>query len=366
MTEDTFKYPTLTIGKYTFDIPIIQGGMGVGVSWDQLAGTVSKYDALGVISTVGTGYYKYPKYINSDKRLRPNPEECNSKEALVEIFSEARKICGDKPLAVNIMHALSGYKQNVIDSCDAGADIIICGAGLALDLPELTKNYPDVALVPIVSSSKALNVFIKKWAKHGRLPDAVVVEGPLSGGHQGFKNIEACFLEENKLENIVSDVLIIAKEYNIPVIAAGGIWDKIDIEKFLSLGCSGVQMGTRFVATTECDTSSTHKEYLIKCTEEDITLKASPVGFPSRSITTNIHKLIKKGEEPKVICSSNCVFPCNHGEKAKQVKYCIADRLGDCILSNLETGLFFTGSNGYKVNEIITVKELLDKLVLGE
>ena len=355
----------MLIGKHYIEHPIVQGGMGVGVSWDQLAGHVSLYGGLGTISTVGTGYYKYPKYLIHSKGERPNVLDCNSKEALFEIFQNARKICGDKPLAVNIMHALTGYSQSVIDSCEAGADIIICGAGLPLDLPNLTKDFPDVALVPIVSSIKATQIIFKRWERYGRLPDAVIVEGPKSGGHQGFK-LEDCSKEEYQLENIISPIIDFCTKYNIPVIAAGGIWDKDDIDWYLNLGCTAVQMGTRFVATHECDTSDIHKEMLLKCNSEDISLKGSPVGLPSRSITTKLHEMIQKETAPKIKCISNCVKPCEHGKGAKKVGYCIADRLGDTILSKKDTGLFFTGTNGFRVNEIISVKQLMDKLINGE
>jgi nitronate monooxygenase len=339
--------------------------MGVGVSWDQLAGHVSLYGGLGTISTVGTGYYKYPKYLKHSEGKRPNPIDCNSKEALFEIFENARKICGNKPLAVNIMYVLTGYKKSVIDSCEAGTDIIICGAGLPTDLPSLTKNFPDVALVPIVSSIKATKIIFKRWMRYGKIPDAIIVEGPKSGGHQGFK-LEDCYKEEYQLENILPPIIDFCSKYNIPVIAAGGIWDKDDIDWFLNLGCSGVQMGTRFVATYECDTSDIHKKILLNCEADDISLKSSPVGLPSRSITTNIHKLIEKKLAPKIKCISNCVKPCEHGKGAKKVGYCIADRLSDTILSNEKTGLFFTGTNGFRVNEIISVKDLMYKLTHGE
>ncbi len=355
----------MLIGKYYIEYPIVQGGMGVGVSWDQLAGHVSLYGGLGTISTVGTGYYKYPKYLKHSKGERPNSIDCNSKEALNEIFINARKICGNKPLAVNIMNVLTGYRQNVVDACKAGADIIVCGAGLPLDLPNLTKEYPDVALVPIVSSFKAINIIFKKWARYQKKPDAVIVEGPKSGGHQGFK-LDDCYKEEFQLENILPPIIDFCSKYNIPVIAAGGIWDKNDIDWFLNLGCSAVQMGTRFVATNECDTSDIHKEMLLNCKAEDISLKASPVGLPSRSITTNIHKLIHEKKAPKIKCVSNCVRPCKNGVGAKKVGYCIADRLSDTIMNIKDTGLFFTGTNGFRVNEIIPVKDLMDKLIHGE
>jgi len=355
----------MLIGKYEIEHPIIQGGMGVGVSWDQLAGNVSKEGGLGVISSVGTGYYQYPRFLEYSKGNRPNPMDCNSASALKEIFKNARKICGNKPLATNIMHVLTGFEQNVIDACEAGTDIIICGAGLPLSLPTLTKKFPDVALIPIVSSLRAIKIITLKWIKQGKLPDAVIVEGPKSGGHQGFK-LEDCDKEEFQLENILPPILDFCEQYNIPVIAAGGIWDKNDIDQFIAMGCTGVQMGTRFVATYECDTSDLHKQMLIACKASDISLKPSPVGLPSRSITSEIHKKIKKGTAPKIKCISNCVTPCKSGVGAKKVGYCIADRLSDTILGKEETGLFFTGTNGFRVNEIISVHELMLKLTLGE
>jgi len=270
-------------------------------------------------------------------------------------------------LAVNILYAQSEYDRVVADACEAGADIIITGAGLPLTMPEAAKDYPDVALVPIVSTAKALRILCRRWKKtHNRLPDAVVVEGPLSGGHQGFKYDE-CFVEENQLENILPPVVEEAKEWgDIPVIAAGGIWDKSDIEKMLSLGASAVQMGTRFIGTVECDASDVMKQMIIDAKEEDIKLFKSPVGYPARGVKSELHRRIEEGTAPKVACISNCVAPCQRGVEAKVVGYCIADRLSDAYDGIKESGLFFTGANGYRLNEIITVKELMDKLMNGE
>ncbi|MBD3808531.1 MAG: nitronate monooxygenase, partial [Epsilonproteobacteria bacterium] len=195
---------------------------------------------------------------------------------------------------------------------------------------------------------------------------AVIVEGPLSGGHQGFKYDE-CFLPENQLEAILPPVVEEAKEWgNMPVIAAGGIWDNSDIKKMFALGASGVQMGTRFIGTYECDASDKFKQVILDSKEEDIKLFKSPVGYPARGVKTNLHRMIEEGIAPKVACISNCVAPCHHGVEAKAVGYCIADRLSDAYDGDLSKGLFFTGSNGYRLNEIISVKELLDKLVNGE
>ncbi|BAK70317.1 nitronate monooxygenase [Aliarcobacter butzleri] len=359
----------MKIGKYEIRHPIIQGGMGVGISWDQLAGTVSLEGGLGVISAVGTGYYKNlsEKVHIITKRDKPKDViNFYSKDALKEIFDNARKICGKLPLACNILYAINDYGRVVKDACEAGANIIITGAGIPTNMPEFTKDFPDVALVPIVSSARALKLICKKWQRYNKIPDAVIVEGPLSGGHQGFK-YEDCYKEEFQLENIVPPVIEEAKNWgDIPVIAAGGIWDKKDIDKFLALGCVGVQMATRFIGTFECDADAKFKQVLLNAKKDDIQLMKSPVGLPARGVRTNLQFSIENHTAPKVQCVSNCVAPCNRGHEAKIVGYCIADRLGAAYQGDVETGLFFSGSNGYKIDKIISVKELMEKLVKGE
>jgi nitronate monooxygenase len=363
------EFKSFKIGKYTIEKPIVQGGMGVGISWDQLAGTVSKEGGLGVISSVGTGNYENRKY--ADKVLKDNrPSEADnfySKKALFAIFENARKICGDKPLACNVLYASVDYDRIVEDACEAGADMIITGAGLPLTMPEATKAYPEVALIPIVSTAKALRILCRRWKKtHNRLPDAVIVEGPLSGGHQGFK-YEECFLPENQLEVILPPVVEEAKNWgNIPVIAAGGVWDHDDIVRMMELGADAVQMGTRFIGTEECDAHVNFKQVILNAKAEDIKLLKSPVGYPARGVKTHLQEMIEEKTASKIACVSNCVAPCNRGEEAKVVGYCIADRLSDAYDGKTESGLFFTGANGYKLNEIITVKELMNKLMHGE
>ncbi|HHD75835.1 MAG TPA: nitronate monooxygenase [Campylobacterales bacterium] len=362
-------FKSFKIGKYTIEKPIIQGGMGVGISWDQLAGNVSLEGGLGVISTVGTGIYKSRVYAEKTVGKEHRPYEAinfYSYPALQKIFDNAREICGDKPLAANVLYAQSDYNRVVEDACKAGANMIITGAGLPLTMPEAAKDYPDVALVPIVSTAKALKILCKRWKKtHNRLPDAVIVEGPLSGGHQGFKYDE-CFMPENQLEAILPPVVEEAKNWgSMPIIAAGGVWDHDDIQKMLDLGADAVQMGTRFIGTVECDTSEEMKEMILEAGEDDIKLFKSPVGYPARGVKSQLHSSIEAGTAPKVACISNCVAPCNRGEEAKIVGYCIADRLSDAYDGIKESGLFFTGANGYKLKEIITVKELVDKLMNG-
>lgn len=364
------EFKSFNIGKYKIEKPIIQGGMGVGISWDQLAGSVSKEGGLGVISSVGTGIYDNRKYSGKVAGQGERPVDAinfYSYEALQKIFDNAREICGDAPLAANVLYAQSDYNRVVEDACKAGANIIITGAGLPLTMPDATKDYPDVALVPIVSTAKALKILCKRWKKsHNRLPDAVIVEGPLSGGHQGFKYDE-CFLPENQLESILGPVVEEAKNWgDMPIIAAGGVWDHGDIEKMIELGAVGAQLGTRFIGTVECDASDVMKNMIIDADEKDIKLFKSPVGYPARGVKTKLHASIEAGTAPKVACISNCVAPCKRGEEAKAVGYCIADRLSDAYDGIAETGLFFTGANGYKLKEIITVKELMNKLMNGE
>lgn len=356
----------LKIGKHTIRIPIFQGGMGVGISWDELAGNVSKEGALGIISAVGTGYYKHMQFVEKLVKQKPfDTINFYSKTALNEIFKNARKICGNSPLGVNILHAINDYGRVVRDACEAGANLIITGAGLPTNMPEFTKNFPDVALIPIVSSAKALRIICKRWEeRYKRVPDAIVVEGPLSGGHQGFK-YEDCFKPEFQLESIVPEVAKEAKEWGgIPIIAAGGVWDRADIDRFISLGASGVQMGTRFLGTYECDAKA-YQKILPHINKEDIELIKSPVGYPARALKVGVIARLEEGNAPKVQCVSNCVAPCHRGVEAKKVGYCIADSLGKGHLGDEREGLFFSGANGYRVKQIVSVKELIQELAQG-
>lgn len=354
----------IKIKNFEIQHPIIQGGMGVGISWSSLAGHVSLEGALGVISAVGTGYYKNgtlaKKFINS----RPlGVKNFYNKEALFELVKDARKTCGNKPLACNVLYAINDYGRVVTDACKSGANAIITGAGLPTNMPEFTTDFPDVALIPIVSSTKALKIICKRWEqRYKRLPDAIVLEGPLSGGHLGFTYKQA-LMEEYQLENLIAPVVQEAKNWgNIPVFAAGGIWTKEDIQNAISLGASGVQMGTRFIGTKECDASEEFKSVLLEAKKEDIKLIKSPVGYPARGVNTNLIHMINTKTGPEIKCISNCVAPCKSGQEAKKVGFCIADRLSDAFRGKKETGLFFCGANAYKLNKIISVKELIAEL----
>lgn len=357
------------IGKHIIDIPIIQGGMGIGISWDNLAGAVSKEGALGTISAVGTGYYKNKHFCkNLTKDGRPVGEASfYNHNALTKIIENAKSIAGGRPIATNILFAINNFAHAVRDACAGGADIIIVGAGLPMNLPEFTKDFKDIALVPIVSSAKALRLIVRRWEqRYKKTPDAVILEGPLSGGHQGF-TYEQCLDENYALENLIPQVKEeLNKVGDIPLFAAGGIWDKNDIDNAISLGADGVQMGTRFIGTHECDAHDNFKQVILDCEKEDIKLIKSPVGYPARGVRTELLQLVEKKLGPKISCASNCVFPCQMGKEAKVVGYCIADRLADAYNGFKQTGLFFSGANGWKLREIISVKELITKLIKGE
>ncbi len=354
--------PSLKIRNLIVKYCIIQGGMGVGISWDRLAGAVAREGCLGTVSSAGTGYW------NTDKaRLingRPlKPVNMHHSENLKAIIRSAKeKAEGHGAIGVNILCALTDYERQVRDSIEGGAQFIISGAGLPLRLPEFAGNA-DVALIPIVSSPRVVDLLCKRWKRQGRLPDAIILEGPKSGGHQGY-TYEQCFDPTYQLENMTPLVLKACKQWgNIPLIVAGGVWDKQDIERFLDMGCAGVQMATRFIGTHECDAHMTFKQVIMGARQGDIKLIKSPVGYPARGIvTTPLVQRISVGQRPKITCISNCVTPCNHGQESNKVGYCIADALGDAQRGRMETGLFFSGSNGYRVKRLQSVHELIEKL----
>jgi nitronate monooxygenase len=356
--------PRLRIRNLDLPYPVIQGGMGIGVSWDRLAGTVASCGCVGIVSAIGTGY-RYPD-VSTKVGGRPlQSEHLNSTPALKRIIRTAVELSGGKgAVGVNILCAINEYERVVRDSVEAGAKLIISGAGLPLSLPEYVGDA-DVALVPIVSSARALKLICKTWQrKFNRLPDAVVVEGPESGGHQGF-SLEQCVDPAFSLEAILPSVVEERNQWGaFPVIAAGGVWDRDDIDRVLALGASGVQMATRFIGTFECDAHLNFKKVIFRADKEAISLHGSPVGMPARGVKTALHRRIVHGTAPKIKCISNCVSPCEHGKGAERVGYCIADSLGDAWGGDTESGLFFTGSNGWKLDELVHVRDLVGEITL--
>lgn len=345
------------IGDLKITVPIIQGGMGVGVSLSGLASAVANMGGVGVISTVGIGL------VNNEKVT--NYRKCNI-DALRREIQKARQL-SKGVIGVNIMTVLNNFSDMVQTSIEEGIDVIFSGAGLPLDLPKYLTNGAKTKLVPIVSSARAASIICTKWKQnYDYLPDAIVVEGPLAGGHLGFKPDEI-FNPENKLENLVIDVVKVVKEikekYNkdIPVIAAGGIYSGDDIYKMVQLGASGVQIGTRFVATTECDASIEFKNAYINAKEDDIQIIKSPVGLPGRTLKNNFLDESFEGKRRPSVCKYNCIRSCN----SKTTSFCIADALVAAYNGDLANGFVFTGVNSYKITDIISVSDLFAELEEG-
>jgi len=354
--------PRLRIRDFEVPYPIVQGGMGVGVSWEGLAGAAAAAGAVGLVSAIGTGY-RHPELVRQVQGRPIGPENLNNGEALKVILRDAQVLGGPKGIVgVNILCAINGYEQVVRDAIAGGARMVVSGAGLPMSLPDLAAGS-NTALVPIVSSDRALRVICKSWdRKYKRLPDAVILEGPESGGHQGF-SVEHCGDPAHTLENLLGPVLEERDRWgDFPVIVAGGVWDREDIDRFLALGAGGVQMATRFIGTFECDAHPNFKSTILHARQEDIRLVKSPVGMPGRAVQTGLQRHISDGTAPTVKCISDCVAPCDGGVGARIAGYCIADRLNDAREGNTDTGLFFTGSNGWKLQDYLPVRELMEEI----
>ena len=348
------KLKGLKIGEYTSKYPIIQGGMGVGVSMHKLAGNVAKEGGIGIISTADIGY--------QDKEFSKNPMKANLK-AIGEEIKKAREIAPNGIIGANIMVALNNYGDIVKECVKNKIDLIISGAGLPKDLPEFIKNT-KTKIAPIVSSGRCAKLISKIWmTKYNYTPDMIVIEGPEAGGHLGFKEDELFSNDKPKLEDITRDVINEVREIekesgkNIPVVVAGGIFDGKDIAKYIKLGASGVQMATRFVATEECDASNEFKQMYVKAKKEDVKIIKSPVGMPGRSIRNELIKKVEKSKE-KIEKCYRCIKTCN----PKETPYCITKALINAVKGNIDEGLIFCGSNVEKINKITTVKELLQEL----
>lgn len=350
------KEAVLKIHGRELSIPLIQGGMGVGVSLERLAGAVAKAGAMGCISTADCGY-REPDFDRA-------PEAANLR-ALGEEIREARRLSeGRGLLAVNAMVATRQFADAVRTAVDAGIDAVISGAGLPLALPEYVPEGAAL-IAPIVSSGRAAGLIARVWQqKYQRQPDFVVIEGPAAGGHLGFKEKQLLEGSCQSLAEILPEVQRALQPYeersgkHIPIFCAGGIWDRQDIEAVMAQGADGVQMATRFIATEECDASQGYKDVLLAARAEDAEIIHSPVGMPGRAVRTPlIRRLSENGRIPPQHCS-RCITSCVPAE----VPYCITHALIEAVRGNREEGLFFTGANVGRLREMTTVPALLKEL----
>lgn len=345
----------LRIGSLTIPIPIIQGGMGVGVSLSGLAVAVANEGGIGVISAAGLGL------------VHRNPAldfvEANIEGLRQEIRKAKEKTKGI--IGVNIMVAMSNFAELVRTAIAEKADIIFSGAGLPLQLPDFLKSDSLTKLVPIVSSGRAAKLICEKWkSAFDYLPDAFVVEGPKAGGHLGFKreNIDNTqFALEVIVPEVVKEVRFFEEKYNreIPVIAAGGIYTGEDIFNIMQKGAKGVQLGTRFVTTEECDASELFKQSYIDSMESDLAIIQSPVGMPGRAISNEFIDKVNHGYKKPVKCPYHCIKTCD----VSTTPYCIMAALFNAYKGNMKNGYAFAGSNAYLAEKISTVKEVFRELV---
>ena len=345
---------TLKIKDLIARVPIVQGGMGVGISLSGLASAVANAGGVGVISSAGLGviYNEFSKDYNLASIHGLREELRKAREATKGI------------IGVNIMVALSNFADLVRTSIEEKADIIFSGAGLPLNLPSFLKEDSTTKLAPIVSSARALKVICRRWiGEYGYVPDAVVVEGPKAGGHLGYSN-EQLNDPAYSLEAIVPEVVAAAREIGeqngcyIPVIAGGGIFTGEDIHNIMALGADAVQMGTRFVATEECDASPLFKQNYIDAKEEDIEIIQSPVGMPGRAIHNSFLEKVKQGLKQPKACPFNCIKTCD----VTHSPYCIMLALYNAYKGKMENGYAFAGSNAWRCDNIMSVKELMDTL----
>ena len=352
------KMPALQIGEWKADIPIVQGGMGVGISLSGLASAVANAGGIGVIATAGVGQFEPDWYENAWQA---------DTRALRRIIRET-KAKTDGIIGVNIMVALSDFDELVQCSVDEGVNVLFLGAGLPIRLPKTLPldKLGELAtkFVPIVSSGKAAKLIFRSWAKQfNHIPDAVVVEGPLAGGHLGFTK-EHLDDPDYALEKLLPGVIDAVKPFEekfgkkVPVIAAGGIYTGADIHKIIQLGAQGVQMGTRFVATDECDASQIFKDAYVSCKKEDIVIINSPLGLPGRAILGEFLKRIASGARETFKCTWKCLRTCDF----KNVPYCIGLALTNAKKGDLEHGFAFAGANAWRVDEIVSVNDLVETL----
>ena len=345
----------LVIGNLEAKIPIIQGGMGIGISLANLAGAVAREGGIGILSTAQIGYQEE---IFEKSAIRANME------AIKNQFDQAKKIAEGGLIGFNIMAATFHYDRYVKKCVEVGADVIISGAGLPVELPELVAGS-ETKIAPIVSSDKATKVLLNLWKKrYQRTADFIVIEGPEAGGHLGFKvnKIDESIINmDQEIIKILKTVELYEEEFQqkIPVIFAGGVFDRSDIDHYIHLGCSGVQMATKFVTTKECDAPLSYKEAYIQAKEEDIILIKSPVGMPGRAIKNAFTKKIQTEQIPVEKCR-NCLSY-KHCDR-KTIPYCISTALLNAVRGNPNEALVFAGTNAYRLNEMTTVHAIFKEL----
>lgn len=347
------KHKPITINGKTLEIPVVQGGMGIGISLGGLAGAVAKEGGAGTISVSQIGYREPDFYTNT---LEAN------KRAIHKEMKKAREIAPKGIIGCNIMVAMNHYEENVKEIIAAGADFIVSGAGLPVKLPAYTKGS-DIAIAPIVSTEKSANVILKYWdKKYGRTADFVVIEGPKAGGHLGFTKEQLEEYDGAAYDAEIRKIIAVIKRYEekyateIPVVVGGGISNREEAVHAMELGADAVQVASRFVTTKECDADEKYKQAYIDAGKEDIIIVKSPVGMPGRAIRNPfMERIATEGRIPPKQCL-NCIHTCNPAE----TPYCITDALIQAAKGNTDNALLFCGAKAYEAKKMETVKEVMD------
>ncbi len=347
----------LKIGNIEVSVPVIQGGMGVGISLGSLAGAVAKEGGIGVISAAQIGF--------REPDFDTNTKEANLR-AIKKEYEKARAMAPEGIIGFNLMVAMRHYEAYVSAAIDAGADIIISGAGLPMDLPKIAGGS-DVKLAPIVSTEKSARVILKYWGKkYRRMPDLLVIEGPKAGGHLGFTKEQLTeYGSEGTYEQEVGKILKAVRQYEeqfacrIPTALGGGIENRSQAARAFSLGVDAIQVATRFVTTEECDADIRYKEAYLHADEADIAIVKSPVGMPGRAIMNPFMKKVMAGERIPHSPCHRCLHQCNPAE----IPYCITDALIHAAKGETDEALLFCGAYAYKAERLETVKEVIDSLI---
>ena len=346
----------LKIGDMEARVPIVQGGMGIGISLGNLAGAVAKEGGIGIISAAQIGF--------REPDFETNTKEANLR-AIYKEYEKARRIAPEGVIGFNLMVAMRHYDEYVRAAIDAGADIIVSGAGLPTELPAIAGDA-DVRLAPIVSTEKSAKVILKYWdKKYGRIPDLLVIEGPKAGGHLGFDKAQLeAYQSEQTYEEEVKRILAVKAAYEdkygqkIPTVLGGGIDTADKVKHALELGVDGVQVASRFVTTEECDADIRYKQAYMDAREEDIVIVKSPVGMPGRAIKNQMMQRVMDGEIIPHDKCYGCLRKCNPSE----IPYCITDALIHAAKGEVDQALLFCGANAYKAERLETVKEVMNDL----
>lgn len=363
-------------------LPIVQGGMGVGVSAHRLAGTVASYGAMGTISSVDLRRHHPDLMLETGRSRDKDLINRTNLLALDREVKAARKLAGGKGLiAVNIMRAVAEYANYVRQACESDADAVVVGAGLPLDLPELTQNFPKVALIPILSDVRGITVVLKKWMRKNRLPDAIVIENPrYAAGHLGAPSADSLNNPNFAFPRVLEDTLQLFKDLDIekeqiPLITGGGVHSHQQVRQLIDLGASGVQLGTPFAVTAEGDAHINFKRVLTEARPEDIVTFMSVAGLPARAVRTpwlaayleKEEKLQKAAKERVCTVGFDCLAQCGLRDGiSKHGQFCIDTRLAFALAGDVRRGLFFRGTEKLPFGSAIRpVRELLEYLLTG-